>query len=178
MRSHDEDASLVVEYLLSLPTCTGRIGSTGMCLGGHLALRAAFHPKVTAAVSFFGTDIHQSSLGPTELAEGEVTTIDRIRAKELKEDTEVVMIFGTLDPHVPPEGRDLIRAEMRKADVKFSFWEIQGAMHAFVRDEGSKGRYDPVITGIGFNMLEEVFERRLKTDLGEQEGKVVVENVC
>lgn len=30
-----------MDYLLGLPTCTGLIGATGMCLGGHLALRAA-----------------------------------------------------------------------------------------------------------------------------------------
>lgn len=39
--SYDEDSRSTVDYLLSLPTCTGRIGATGMCLGGHLALRAA-----------------------------------------------------------------------------------------------------------------------------------------
>jgi dienelactone hydrolase len=41
LESYDEDSRRTVDYLLSLPTCTGRVGSTGMCLGGHLALRAA-----------------------------------------------------------------------------------------------------------------------------------------
>jgi dienelactone hydrolase len=41
LESYDEDSYKTVDYLLSLPTCTRRIGSTGMCLGGHLALRAA-----------------------------------------------------------------------------------------------------------------------------------------
>lgn len=41
LNSYDEDSTRSVDYLLSLPTCTGRIGATGMCLGGHLALRAS-----------------------------------------------------------------------------------------------------------------------------------------
>lgn len=41
LESYDQDSYKTVDYLLSTPTCTGRIGATGMCLGGHLALRAA-----------------------------------------------------------------------------------------------------------------------------------------
>lgn len=41
LQSYDQDSYRTVDYLLSLPTCTGLIGATGMCLGGHLALRAA-----------------------------------------------------------------------------------------------------------------------------------------
>jgi hypothetical protein len=41
LESYDADSYKTVDLLLSLPTCTGRIGSTGMCLGGHLAVRAA-----------------------------------------------------------------------------------------------------------------------------------------
>lgn len=41
LASYDRDARAAVDYLLGLPTCTGRVGATGMCLGGHLALRAA-----------------------------------------------------------------------------------------------------------------------------------------
>lgn len=41
LESYDQDSYRTVDYLLTLPTCTGLIGATGMCLGGHLALRAA-----------------------------------------------------------------------------------------------------------------------------------------
>ena len=40
---------------------------------------------------------------------------------------------------------------------------------AFIRDESSKGRYDPAITGVCFEMMMELFERVLKTDLGERD---------
>lgn len=50
---------------------------------------------------------------------------------------------------------------------------------AFIRDELSKGRYDPAITKSCFEMLLELFGRTLKLDLGEHDGKEpVVEDVC
>ena len=61
--AYDEDATLAVTTLLSLPTCNGRIGTTGMCLGGHLAFRCAFDNRVAAAVCYFATDIHSKTLG-------------------------------------------------------------------------------------------------------------------
>jgi Dienelactone hydrolase family len=61
--AYDEDATLTVDHLLSLPTCNGLIGTTGMCLGGHLAFRCALDRRVKAAVCYFATDIHSRSLG-------------------------------------------------------------------------------------------------------------------
>lgn len=63
LQAYDEDASLSVDYLLSLPTCNGRVGATGMCLGGHLAYRCALDQRVKAAVCYFATDIHSATLG-------------------------------------------------------------------------------------------------------------------
>lgn len=63
VRGYDEDATLTVDALLALKTCSGRVGATGMCLGGHLAFRAAFDKRVEAAVCYFATDIHSKTLG-------------------------------------------------------------------------------------------------------------------
>ena len=63
LAAYDEDAALSVSTLLALPTCNGRIGATGMCLGGHLAYRCALDQRVAAAVCYFATDIHSHSLG-------------------------------------------------------------------------------------------------------------------
>lgn len=53
------------------------------------------------------------------------------------------------------------------------------APDAFIRDELSKGRYDPAIAGICFDMLMELFDRVLKTDLGPPTGDgLEVEDVC
>ncbi|KIV93109.1 hypothetical protein PV10_04349 [Exophiala mesophila] len=169
--AYDEDSQLAVSFLLGLKTCSGKVGATGMCLGGHLAYRASLDPRVQAAVCFFATDIHSSTLG---LGKNDDSLK---RAGDIK--GELLMIFGKSDNHVPPEGRDLIRKTLHDIGVNFSFYEVSGAQHAFIRDELSKGRYDPAITKVCFEMLLELFGRRLKLDLGEPSGeKLVIEDVC
>jgi carboxymethylenebutenolidase len=89
------------------------------------------------------------------------------------------MIFGVKDTHVPDAGRDLIRVKLWEAGVTFSFHEFAWAQHAFIRDELSKGRYDPAVTKVCFEVLLEAFGRVLKTDLGEAGGSVQEpEHVC
>ena len=88
------------------------------------------------------------------------------------------MIFGVKDTHVPDAGRDLIRAKLREAGVVTNFFEFAWAQHAFIRDELSKGRYDPAITKICFEVLLELFGRVLKTDLGDKGSVTALEHVC
>ncbi|KAI3327576.1 dienelactone hydrolase [Xylariaceae sp. AK1471] len=182
LQSYDEDSYKTVDYLLSLPTCTGLIGTTGMCLGGHLALRASLDPRISACVAYFATDVHCRTLGPYSEANTSAQapansnhTIDKLG--EIK--GEVAMIFGIKDTHVPDAGRDLIRQKLREAGVVFSFHEFAWAQHAFIRDELSKGRYDPAITKVCFEVLLELFVRVLKTDLGPRDGRPEkIEHVC
>ncbi|KAK3344465.1 Alpha/Beta hydrolase protein [Lasiosphaeria hispida] len=182
LESYDADSYGTVDYLLTLPTCTGRIGTTGMCLGGHLALRASLDPRITACVTYFATDVHSRTLGPHEAANTSSTpppdsthTLDLL--PNLK--GEAALIFGIKDTHVPDAGRDLIRQKLRDAGVVFSWHEFAWAQHAFIRDELSKGRYDPAITKACFEVLLELFGRVLKVELGEADGKVhKVEHVC
>ncbi|KAL3302511.1 Dienelactone hydrolase [Colletotrichum asianum] len=182
LESYDEDSRRTVDVLLGLPTSTGLIGSTGMCLGGHLAVRASLDPRITACVSYFATDIHSRTLGPhsakntsATAPEGSTHTLDLLPTLA---HAEVAMIFGVKDTHVPAEGRDLIRAKLREAGVTTSFYEFAWAQHAFIRDELSKGRYDPAITKVCFEVLLELFGRVLKTDLGAPEVVGEPEHVC
>lgn len=117
--AYDSDAASSVSLLLSLQTCTGRIGATGMCLGGHLAFRCALDRRVASAICYFATDIHSHTLGEGKHDDSLERSGD-IRG-------ELVMIFGKQDNHVPPEGRDLIRRTLHEKGVCFSFYEIAHA---------------------------------------------------
>ncbi|KAK0704662.1 Alpha/Beta hydrolase protein [Lasiosphaeris hirsuta] len=182
LESYDADSYGTVDYLLTLPTCTGRIGTTGMCLGGHLALRASLDPRITACVTYFATDVHSRTLGPHEAANISASPPpDSTHTLDLLPNlrSEVALIFGIKDTHVPDAGRDLIRQKLRDAGIVFSWHEFAWAQHAFLRDELSKGRYDPAITKACFEVLLELFGRVLKIELGEADGKVPkVEHVC
>lgn len=162
-----------------------------MCLGGHLAYRCALDPRVSAAVTYFATDLHSATLGLGQKDDS------LARAGEIK--AELAMIHGTKDNHVPPEGRDLIRKTLRDKGVVFSWYEVAGAQRkcfiywqgdeawncdwfdadAFIRDELSKGRYDPAITKICFEILLELFGRSLKLDLGPHDGvEQKIDDIC
>ncbi|KAI0778136.1 dienelactone hydrolase [Trametes elegans] len=185
LAAYDEDATLSIDLLCSLKNCTGRIAvaigpnlilptATGMCLGGHLAFRAAFDPRVLASVCFFATDIHSASLGKGKNDD----TLVRVRNGDLTGKGELVMIFGKQDTHVPREGRNLIRQALEDANVTTSFLEVQ-AQHAFIRDESSKGRWDAALTKSLFGFMMEVFERTVGRDLGKRANDDnKIEHVC
>lgn len=170
-----------------MATCTGAIGATGMCLGGHLAYRAALDPRVKGTIAYFATDIHSHSLGAgmnddslqrTKEIKGELVMVSDLCRREKVALTKRLQIFGKKDTHIPPAGCDLIRKTLHDADISFSFYEIAHAQHAFIRDELSKGRYDPAIAGICFQMLLELFGRVLRSDLGASEAAGELEHVC
>jgi len=174
LAAYDEDAKLSVDLLCSLKNCNGRIAATGMCLGGHLAFRAAFDPRVLSSVCFFATDIHTASLGKGQ----DDDSLVRVRNGDLTGKGELVMIFGKQDTHVPRAGRDLIRQTLEDADVTATFLEVQ-AQHAFIRDESSKGRWDAALTRSLFTFMLEVFERTVGRDLGEKVNSgSSIEHVC
>jgi len=110
---------------------------------------------------FFATDIHSATLGKGKNDD----SLIRVRRGDLTGKGELVMIFGKQDTHVPREGRDLIRKVLEDSNVIVSFLEVQ-AQHAFIRDESSKGRWDPALTRSLFSFMMEVFERTVGRDLG------------
>ena len=118
---------------------SGKIGAIGFCIGGHLAFRAAFQPDVRATVCYYPTGIHDGKLGKDADA-GSLA-----RAKEIR--GELLMIFGTKDPHVPEAGREIIDRALRESGVRYKIL-LYPAEHAFTRDEGP--RYDPEATDQAF----------------------------
>lgn len=172
--AYDEDATISIDLLYGLANCNGRIAVTGMCLGGHLAFRAAFDARVLASVCFFATDVHSATLGKGKSDD----TLIKVRNGNLTGKGEVVMIFGKQDTHVPRQGRDLIRKTLEDAEVTCSFLEVQ-AQHAFIRDEHSKGRWDAALTRSLFSFMMEVFERTVGRDMGPRQiDSTELKHVC
>jgi carboxymethylenebutenolidase len=155
--AYDADAGAVLGYLAGLPHCTGKLGAMGVCIGGHLAYRAAMNPSVLAGACFYPTDIHKGSLGLGG---------DDSLARTGEIHGEMLMIWGRQDSHVPAEGRARIHARMSEAGVRFTWHEWNG-QHAFLRDEGP--RYDPALALVGYRMAIDLFARKLgEGDLPEE----------
>lgn len=133
--SFDADARAALEYLFGHPACNHKLATMGLCLGGHLALRAALTTLVSAAICCYPTDIHSRTLGAGRSDD----TLDRIN--ELQ--AEALFVWGRQDPHIPSEGRQAIRSRLEECGAHYDWLEVNAA-HAFMRDEGP--RYDPQLT--------------------------------
>src|SRR5882724_9111398 len=153
--AYDADARAALDFLHGHVNCTGRLGAVGICIGGHLAFRAAMNPEVLAAACFYATDIHKRGLGKGM----NDNTLDRI--PEIK--GELLMLWGRQDPHVPLEGRQKVHAALAAAGTNFTWHEFNGA-HAFMRDEGY--RYDPELALQCYRLALDLFHRKL--GLGDQ----------
>ncbi len=150
LSAYDADARAVLAFLKTHPASTGKLGVMGICIGGHIAFRAAMNPEVPAGVCFYPTDLHKRGLGKG------MNDDSLARTAEIK--GELLMIFGRQDPHIPAEGRVMIYAVLSAAGTHFTWHEFNGA-HAFLRDEGF--RYDPEIAHLTLGMAVDFFRRKL-----------------
>lgn len=150
LANYDADARACIAFLSGYEHCTGKLGSVGMCLGGHLAFRAALEPQITAAACLYPTDLHKRSLGHGQNDD----TLPR--CGEIS--GELLMIFGRQDPHIPAEGRAQIYQALTAAGRSFEWHEFNAA-HAFIRDEGH--RYNPELARLCHGLMADFFRRTL-----------------
>jgi len=145
----DADCRAGLDWLAAQANVTpGKMGAVGFCIGGHLAFRAAFQPDVRATACYYGTGIHDGKLGQDADA-GSLA-----RAKEIR--GELLMIFGTKDPHVPDVGRETIDQALRESGARYRTI-LYPAEHAFTRDEGP--RFDPEATDLAFAETVRLFRK-------------------
>lgn len=129
----DADARAALDWLASDHRVDAqRLGAMGFCIGGHLAFRAALQPEVRATVCFYPTGVHDGRLGNDDDA-GSLARAPEIRG-------ELLLVFGSEDPHVPDAARLLLADALGRAGTKVTT-KLLVAEHAFMRDEGP--RYDP-----------------------------------
>ena len=159
LSAYDADCRALIVHLQSREDCNGRLGAVGICLGGHLAFRAAMNPEVLATVCFYATDIHSSSLGQGK-SDDSLERAGEIRG-------ELLHIWGRQDPHVPLVGRNRIRERLEEVGANYQWVEVNVA-HAFIRDEGY--RYDPALAYYGYGLLFELFHRRLAIVCGRTDS--------
>jgi carboxymethylenebutenolidase len=134
LEQHDTDTEAMVAFVKAQSYCDGHVGAMGVCIGGHLAFRAALNSDIKAAFCLYATDIHSNTL---PCIEGNDSFT---RAKDI--DAELMMVFGKQDPHVPVEGREKLYQHFQALQLNFQWCEVN-AQHAFMRDEGE--RYDPAL---------------------------------
>ncbi len=133
----DADRVAVLDFMQSHAGVSD-LFAVGFCIGGHLAFRAALDPRVSATVCFYPTGLQDGGLGaddPGSLARaGEITG-------------RLMVVFGSQDPHVPPDARlQVVTALYDAGLVDLELHVYAGGEHAFMRDIGA--RHDPVLTDL------------------------------
>lgn len=145
---YDADARAVIDFLKQDATVNpDQIGTMGFCIGGHLAFRTAFQPEVKAAACCYPTGIHSGKLG-----KGTADSLQRV--DEITGD--VLLVFGTLDSHVPEDGRQTIATALSKTTINHTT-RLYEAEHTFMRDDGY--RYDPVAADAAWAEVTAFFEQ-------------------
>jgi carboxymethylenebutenolidase len=124
----------------------------GVCIGGHLAFRAALNKQISGAFCLYPTDIHSNTL-PCDEGNDSLT-----RSKDIL--CPMILVFGKQDPHVSAEGRVLIHQALSQNENNFGWHEVN-AQHAFMRDEGD--RYDAAIAIQMYKMAIDFFHDTLRS---------------
>ena len=150
LESHDSDTQAMVDFIRVQEFCSQKIGVMGVCIGGHLAYRAALNSNIAAASCLYATDIHSDTL-PCDAGNDSFTRTKDIRA-------ELQLVWGKQDPHVPDEGRFKVHKNLIESGNTFT-WHEFNAQHAFMRDEGD--RYDPALALTVYRMAVDFFNRTL-----------------
>jgi carboxymethylenebutenolidase len=134
----DSDRAAVLDFLQQRADVE-QLFATGFCIGGHLAYRAAFDPRVAATVCFYPTGLHNGALGADADA-GSLARAGDVHGR-------LMMVFGSRDPHVPADARVQIVSALYAAGLEdLELHVYAGGEHAFMRDVGA--RYDPVLTDL------------------------------
>jgi carboxymethylenebutenolidase len=137
----DSDRAAVLDYLEGRPD-VATLHSVGFCIGGHLAFRAAFDARVRATVCFYPTGLHDGALG----ADPDAGSLAQARSIQGR----LMIVFGSQDPHVPPDARIEVLTGIYAAGLDDAEVHVYaGGEHAFMRDVGP--RHDPELSDLALS---------------------------
>ncbi len=147
----DEDIAGGLEWLGQYPrVAPGALGVAGHCTGGHIGFRAALSPAVAATALWYPTGLQNGKLG-ADADSGSLQQAATIGG-------EMLLIFGSRDPHTSADERAIVRAALNSAGTKFE-WTEYDAAHAFARDIGP--RWNPQATDAAMAQTVAFFNRIL-----------------
>jgi carboxymethylenebutenolidase len=112
-----EDIAAVIKYIRAEPTCTGKVGSVGFCLGGKLAFLTAARTDCDASVSYYGVGI-----------EGLTGEADKLTHP-------LLLHVAEEDQFVPKPAQAIIQQNL-KNHPQVTLYSYAGCDHAFARPGG------------------------------------------
>ncbi len=112
-----EDLKATMAHFRALPGCTGKVGTSGYCLGGRMVYLMAARSDADCNVSFYGVGLENN-------------------LDEAANITKPTMLhIAELDKFVPPEAQSAIR-EGLSSHAQITVHTYSGVDHAFARTNG------------------------------------------
>ena len=116
----------------------------GFCFGGHAAFLAATLPEVAETVDFYGAGLSRMRPGGGEPS---LALLPQIQGR-------LTCVFGTADPLISVEDRDVIGAALRQTDPvgqRLRCLEWAGADHGFMCE--ARSSFDPQASARGWRLM-------------------------
>jgi carboxymethylenebutenolidase len=143
-----EDVDAAVARLADAGIPAGRTGIVGFCMGGTIAMLAAVHRDLGAAVTFYGGGVTEGRFGFGSL----VDEAPRLRAPWLG-------LYGDLDTGIPVAGVEELRIAAAKSGQPTEIVRYPDAGHGFNCDQRDS-YHEPSATDAWRRTLE-WFDRHL-----------------
>jgi len=135
-----EDLTATIAHLRTLPSCAGKVGTVGYCLGGKLAYLTATRTDADCAVGYYGVGI-ESALG---------------EAHAIKH--KLMLHIAEQDEYCPPPAQAQIKAALA-GNSHVTLHSYPGMNHAFARPGGQ--HYDKASAELANGRTSAFFKQHL-----------------
>jgi carboxymethylenebutenolidase len=133
------DMVAAVEYLRTLPNCTGKVGAVGFCWGGGICnMLATRIPDLGAAVPFYGS---------------QAPAADAAKIK-----CPLQLHYAASDDRINA-GWPAYEAALKEAKVSFEVFSYPNTQHGFLND--TTPRYDEAAAKLAWTRTVEFFKKHL-----------------
>jgi carboxymethylenebutenolidase len=129
------------EYLKSLPTANGKIGTIGYCSGGRQSFLAAVSLQIDAAVDNYGAFVVGNP------PEGMPLKVGPIVDKTPSLSCPLLGLFGADDQFPSPDQVKELEEALKAAGKTYEFHSYEGAGHAFFSPDRPSYRVEAAVDG-------------------------------
>lgn len=152
------DVAGSVEYLQSLPSSNGRVGTIGYCSGGRQSVLAGCTMPLDAVVDCYGGAVIRPPGEQIRVMRKSMTSLVS-KLPDLR--APLLGLFGNDDQFPSPDEVDEFESILAKHGKEYEIHRFDGAGHAFFASD--RDGFRPVVAEAGWERVADFFERNLQT---------------
>lgn len=155
------DVEAAAASLASDPSCSGRVGVVGFCMGGMYALLSACGGKgIAASVAFYGLLSHRHGMLHDEDGLDPARKPREPLAAAAQQSCPLLCLFGDADEFVPLADIEALRAGLAGTQPESEIVVYPGCGHAFMNDT-RQDAYRPETAAIAWRRTVDFLARHL-----------------